>query len=198
MQTKVFAMIALLLVFLAACSHTAPSSHLPLGREPERAEIITTPQGIGVPAEDNYAESRERLDRLLADVRIGFVLSGDAAVDSRPVLIEVARNAGFQVFADPKEANLLIKGEVRVEKVNNPSSPWQWLLATLNGELVDPKGGLSRGTVNESCREGAPTSARARANVLQTLAEQAVAGIRRALSPTGSGGNDEQQATSAK
>lgn len=189
MQTNVLLLFALLLVSLAACSHTVSSPHLPLSSEPERAVIVTSPQGTGIPAEENYAELRERLDRLLADVRIGFALGGDAVVDSRPVLIEVARSAGFQVVADPKKANLLITGEVRVEKVDNPSSPWQWLLATLSGEFVDTKGVLSLGTLNESCREGAPDPARARAIVLQTLAEQTAAGIRQALIRAISGDN---------
>jgi hypothetical protein len=198
MPTKLFAMIALLLVSLAACTHGAPSPDLPLSRGPASLVIVTTPKGTGIPAEDNHTESRERPERLQADLRIGFVLSGDAVDDSRPVLIEVAHSAGFQVIAEPKEATLLLKGEVRVEKVDVPGSNWQWLQATLNGALVDIKNGLSLGTVNEKCREGAPNPARARANVLQTLAEQTVARIRRALSRTGSGDNDGEPATATK
>jgi mRNA-degrading endonuclease toxin of MazEF toxin-antitoxin module len=198
MQTRRLLLFALILASLAACSHSAPSPDLPLSREPASATIVTSQPGTGTSAEDNLAELRKRPDQLLAGARIGFVLSGDAADDSRPVLIEVARSAGFQVATEPKEANLLLRGEVRVEKIENPSSPWQWLLATLSGELVDTRTGSSLGTINENCREGAPNPARARANVLQTLAEQTAAGIRRALIRAVTGDNDGKPATATK
>ena len=171
---------------------------IPLSGEAASATTVANPQGTGIPAEDNNAGFRERLDRQLANIRIGLALRGDAADDGRTVLIEVLRSIGFQVVTDQQEANLLLKGEVRVETVYNPSSPWQWLLAALSGELVDTRGGLSLVTINESCREGAPNPARARANVLQTLAEQTAAVIVQALSRTGSSDNSKQPATSAK
>lgn len=152
--------------------------------------IVASVEGTGVPAAYRYAETQERINKVMSKVRLGINLTGDDTGEIRQSLIEGLSRAGFQVLTDPSLADILIRGDVRIRRVETPDSPWRWFAASLNGEVVNAQEGKYMGTIKEMSREGAQDKGQAIARTLNDLSMKVAEGIRREIIRSVTGSNE--------
>lgn len=139
--------------------------------------IMISPEGIGITSRYSLAEVMRKIETILGNVRIGLDLTGDTTGDIRLALVRGLTGARMTVATSPEAADIVIRGQVELNRVDE-ASPWYWFLASLRGDMVDPKSGIYLGTATESSREGAQDQTRGRMRAMESLGEKVAGRIK--------------------
>ena len=150
-------------------------------REVLNAELImVSPEGSGVQPRYAVGEVMRKIESIIAGVRIGLDLTGDSTGDIRLALVRGLSQARMQVVTNAESADIVIKGQVEVARVDE-NNPWFWYLSMLRGEIVDPKSGTYMGTLTESSREGAQDQLRGRVRSLESLSDKVASRVKKEI-----------------
>lgn len=125
-------------------------------RQAHEAELtVVDPSGKGMAAPIGFEDiKRPMTDILSRDFRIHMMVSGDRAAEIQKALSEGLTREGFVLANTAKQAQVVVRGDVKIRPLNRPDEKWKYVRWQTAFELVDLSDQSVFGTLSRSGREG--------------------------------------------